>query len=129
MTVARANKDRDDEHSCFSDNTKADIEMNFRGIRNVYVGAYERVDGSQVSGASLADLVNEKDLVKNETILNLLSATFGSIIGIPQPFDSALRAGDPGKKIENTIINLRNLSDAIVDGALQLGIQVNAELD
>ncbi len=129
MTVALANKDQEDEHSCFSDNTRADIEMNFRGIRNVYVGAYERVDGSQVSGASLADLVNEKDLVKNETILNLLSATFGSIIGIPQPFDSALRAGDPGKKIENTIINLRNLSDAIVDGALQLGIQVNAELD
>ncbi|MCR9063088.1 MAG: peptidase m75, imelysin [Cytophagales bacterium] len=129
MTVALANKDQEDEHSCFSDNTKADIEMNFRGIRNVYVGAYERVDGSQVTGASLADLVNEKDLVKNETILNLLSATFGSIIGIPQPFDSALRAGDPGKKIENTIINLRNLSDAIVDGALQLGIQVNAELD
>ncbi len=129
MTVALANKDQEDEHSCFSDNTRADIEMNFRGIRNVYVGAYERVDGSQVTGASLADLVNEKDLVKNETILNLLSATFGSIIGIPQPFDSALRAGDPGKKIENTIINLRNLSDAIVDGALQLGIQVNAELD
>ncbi len=129
MTVALANKDQEDEHSCFSDNTRADIEMNFRGIRNVYVGAYERVDGSQVTGASLADLVNEKDLVKNETILNLLSATFGSIIGIPQPFDSALRAGDPGKKIENTIINLRTLSDAIVDGALQLGIQVNAELD
>ena len=129
MTVALANKDQEDEHSCFSDNTRADIEMNFRGIRNVYVGAYERVDGSQVTGVSLADLVNEKDLVKNETILNLLSATFGSIIGIPQPFDSALGAGDPGKKIENTIINLRNLSDAIVDGALQLGIQVNAELD
>lgn len=44
MTVALANKDQEDEHSCFSDNTHADIAMNFLGISNVYLGVYLRTN-------------------------------------------------------------------------------------
>lgn len=129
MTVALANKDQEDEHSCFSDNTKADIELNQRGIRNVYVGKYERIDGSPISVSSISGLVQAKNPAKNETVLNYLSQSAFNILAIPYPFDSAIRKGDPNGSIEASIISLRALSDAIVDAGLELGIQVNAELD
>jgi len=53
--------DPEEEHSCFADNTHNDHFYNAVGIRNVYLGSYTRVDGSVVSGPSLASLVAEAD--------------------------------------------------------------------
>ncbi|MEL7164992.1 MAG: imelysin family protein [Pseudomonadota bacterium] len=53
--------DPEEEHSCFADNTHNDHFYNAVGIRNVYLGSYTRVDGSIVSGESLASLVAAKD--------------------------------------------------------------------
>ena len=39
MAVAFESKDQEDEHSCFSDNTNADVVNDLRGIRMVYNGA------------------------------------------------------------------------------------------
>ena len=49
--------DPEEEHDCFSDNTHNSHYYDAQGIANVYLGRYERVDGSTVEGASLADLV------------------------------------------------------------------------
>lgn len=129
MTVALENGDQEDEHSCFSDNTKADIAMNFKGIENVYKGTYTSSKGTVINGTSLSDLIAESSSSKNQIVLDLLSQSASNIDKIPAPFDVALRAHDPNKAIENSIISLRKLSDAIVDAGLALGIQVNAELD
>jgi putative iron-regulated protein len=51
MAVALNNRDQEDEHSCFSDNTHRDIIQNLQGIVNVYHGKYRDIEG-----ASLADL-------------------------------------------------------------------------
>ncbi|MFY2629412.1 imelysin family protein, partial [Achromobacter dolens] len=53
--------DPEEEHDCFSDNTHNSHFYNQVGIRNVYLGAYTRVDGKQVSGASLSELVKARD--------------------------------------------------------------------
>ena len=53
--------DPEEEHSCFADNTHNDHFYNAVGIRNVYLGSYTRVDGSIVSGESLASLVAAAD--------------------------------------------------------------------
>ncbi|MEL6958079.1 MAG: imelysin family protein [Pseudomonadota bacterium] len=53
--------DPEEEHSCFADNTHNDHFYNAVGIRNVYLGSYTRVDGSVVSGESLASLVAAAD--------------------------------------------------------------------
>jgi len=53
--------DPEEEHSCFADNTHNDHFYNAVGIRNVYLGRYTRIDGSVVSGASLASLVATAD--------------------------------------------------------------------
>src|SRR3546814_3946005 len=46
---------------CFSDNTHNSHYYDQRGIMNVYLGTYGRVDGSIVKGPSLSDLVAAKD--------------------------------------------------------------------
>jgi putative iron-regulated protein len=49
--------DPEEEHDCFSDNTHNSHYRNVVGIRGVYLGAYTRVDGKEVKGASLSRLV------------------------------------------------------------------------
>jgi putative iron-regulated protein len=53
--------DPEEEHDCFSDNTDKSHLYDAVGIRNVYLGSYERVDGSVVSGPSISELVAAKD--------------------------------------------------------------------
>jgi putative iron-regulated protein len=47
----------EDEHDCFSDNTHNAHFYNALGINNVYFGRYQRINGEQLQGASLSDLV------------------------------------------------------------------------
>jgi len=49
--------DPEEEHDCFSDNTHYSHYYDAKGIKNVYLGEYKRVDGSVVSGPSLSDLL------------------------------------------------------------------------
>ena len=56
IAVAYDTKDQEDEHSCFSDNTTVDIVGNAIGIRMIYTGEYDGVDGP-----SLSDVVAEVD--------------------------------------------------------------------
>ncbi|MGR3824838.1 MAG: imelysin family protein [Salipiger marinus] len=51
--------DPEEEHDCFSDNTHNSHYYDGKGVQNVYLGAYTRIDGSTVSGPSLRDLVAE----------------------------------------------------------------------
>ena len=53
--------DQEDEHSCFSDNTDRDMVQDVRGIQNVFLGSYERTDGSTVDGTSIQAAVAEQD--------------------------------------------------------------------
>jgi putative iron-regulated protein len=53
--------DPEEEHSCFSDNTHNDHFYDALGIRNAFYGEYVGVDGTVTKGASLRDLVAEKD--------------------------------------------------------------------
>jgi putative iron-regulated protein len=52
--------DPEEEYSCFADNTHYDY-YNGVDVQNVYLGNYTRIDGTVVSGASLADLVVGSD--------------------------------------------------------------------
>jgi len=53
--------DPEEEHDCFSDNTHNSHFYDGLGVRNVYLGEYTRIDGTTVSGTSLASLVAAAD--------------------------------------------------------------------
>ncbi|MBN4075019.1 MAG: peptidase [SAR86 cluster bacterium] len=52
--------DPEEEHDCFSDNTHNSHYYDALGIKNVYLGSYERINGDVISGASLAGLMNQE---------------------------------------------------------------------
>ncbi|HKQ54858.1 MAG TPA: imelysin family protein, partial [Methyloceanibacter sp.] len=67
--------DPEEEHDCFSDNTHASHFFDALGIRNVYLGAYRRVDRSLVSGPSISDLVRAKSPEIDAEVRAKLDAT------------------------------------------------------
>jgi putative iron-regulated protein len=67
--------DPEEEHSCFADNTHNDHFYDGMGVQNIYLGEYIRVDGTLVSGPSLADLVVATDADLDAEMQSKLSAT------------------------------------------------------
>ncbi len=69
--------DPEEEHDCFSDNTYNSHFYDAKGIQNVYLGQYKRIDGSEVKGASLSNLIADKnasmDKVLRKSFANTLS--------------------------------------------------------
>ncbi len=49
--------DPEEEHDCFSDNTHYSHYYDALGIRNIYLGEYERVGGSMLKGPGISSLV------------------------------------------------------------------------
>ncbi len=67
--------DPEEEHDCFSDNTHNSHFYDGLGVQNVYLGKYTRIDGSVISGASLAKLVAAADASVDKALQSELSAT------------------------------------------------------
>lgn len=75
MKVALEANSTEDEHDCFSDNTHNSHFYNGKGIRNVYLGEYKKVDGSTLSGPSLSELVAKVDAQADASLKADLQAT------------------------------------------------------
>lgn len=52
--------DPEEEQDCFSDNTHNSHYYDAVGIRNVYLGTYERINGTVINGASIAALMERE---------------------------------------------------------------------
>ena len=125
MTVAFDARSQEDEHSCFSDNTKADIVANALGIQMVFLG-----DFGAVSGPGLKDLIEAED----EDLATQLESEIGNSVNlalaIPDPFDQHLLEGvsdqSAGRRaVLSTIESLEDQTDTIVDAAEKIGITIS----
>lgn len=67
--------DPEEEHDCFSDNTHWSHYYDAKGIKNVYLGSYTRVNGSVVTGPSLSDYVASQSPVVDQNLKNKLDIT------------------------------------------------------
>jgi Uncharacterized iron-regulated protein len=92
--------DPEEEHDCFSDNTHNSHYYDGLGIRNVYLGRYERIDGSVIEGASLSDLVAAKDPALDAEMRGKLDTTMDALGAIKAAaedgfaYDMMLAAGN-----------------------------------
>ena len=82
--------DPEEEHDCFSDNTHSSHFNDAQGIKNVYTGTYTRVDGSTLTGPSVADLVAAKDAGIDKTVRERLDTTMAKMQAL---VDSAEKDG------------------------------------
>jgi putative iron-regulated protein len=119
MFVAVDVKDQEHEHSCFSDNTHQDLKMNLLGIRNVYFGAYVKVDGTSHSGQSFAAIAASVDAVKAQNLQTAFDEATAKVNAIPTPFDQTI-LNNP-TPILDAIDAMRTLSDRLQDVGLALG--------
>lgn len=67
--------DPEEEHDCFADNTHNSHYYDAKGIKNVYLGAYEGANGTSVEGASLSDLVKTVSVELDVKMIAALEAT------------------------------------------------------
>lgn len=125
MNVAYAERSQEDEHSCFSDNTTADVVGNAKGIEMVLTGAYPGA-----SGTGILDVVAEVDSELADQLRGEVTASLAAVEAIPAPFDQHLRDGvsddDPGRaSILTAIETLENQTETIVAAASVLGVTIN----
>jgi putative iron-regulated protein len=126
ISVAYETKDQEDEHSCFSDNTTADIQGNARGIQMVYLADHPDVDGT-----SLSDVVAEIDPDLDEQLRGELDASVGFAEGLEPPFDQLILGDDdaPGRvQLLEVIESLQGQGDTIAQVATTLGYQISLEI-
>lgn len=125
LEVALNSQDQEDEHSCFSDNTHRDAVTNARGIQNVWLGQYQRADGSVLQGPSLRDLVAAKDAALADKTTQQIAASVAAAEGIQAPFDREIIGGKdaPGRqRIQKAIDSLTQQSKDLVAAANAIGI-------
>jgi putative iron-regulated protein len=125
MTVAYEERSQEDEHSCFSDNTTADIVGNARGIQMVYSGNY-----GMVAGVGLVDLVSASDQALAEKLSGEIDRSVALAQAIPNPFDAHLRETVPNDDrgrtaVLQTIESLEDQTDTIVAAAQEIGITIS----
>ncbi|KEO50860.1 peptidase [Thioclava pacifica DSM 10166] len=92
--------DPEEEHDCFSDNTHNSHYYDGLGIQNVYLGRYERVDGTVIEGPSLSDLVAAQNAELDAEMRGKLNATMDALGAIKTAaedgfaYDMMLAAGN-----------------------------------
>lgn len=128
LNVPYTTQEQEDEHSCFSDTTHEDHRFDAMGLRNVYLGRYERRDGTVVEGPGLSALVRARDPALDERALEELDGVVSAMAAIPAPFDQAFLGADdaPGRlAIAEAIRRLRGFTATLVDIAGALGVTIN----
>ena len=117
--------DPEEEHDCFSDNTHASHYYDALGIRNIYLGTYERIDGSVVQGPSVSDLVAAVSADADAALRARLDATMaamGEVVAAAEggeAYDQQIGEGNPAgnARVQAAIDALTSQTSAI-EGAV-----------
>ena len=103
--------DPEEEHDCFSDNTHFSHFYNAKGIQNIFLGTYTRVDGSVVSGPGIAALLEAvAPDVEQELEMNLLATM--------QAMQAMVDTADAGEAYDQMIGEDNPQGNAIVQSAI-----------
>ena len=122
LAVAYETQDQEQEHSCFSDTTWQDLQCDQLGLVAVFAGG-----ANTPKGATLLDLIHQKDAAIADHLRQCLAATTAALAAIPQPFDQAI-LGDvesPGRvAILKSIEALEQQAEAIAIAGQLLGYEL-----
>ena len=122
--------DPEEEHDCFSDNTHASHYYDALGIQNIYLGTYERIDGSMVEGPSVSDLVAAASPDTDAALRARLDATMaamGEVVAAAEAgeaYDQQIGEGNPAgnARVQAAIDALTAQTGAIEDAVAVLNL-------
>lgn len=127
MFVSLDLRSKEDEHSCFSDNTHRDIVANAIGIRNVLTGTYAPQDGEVISGLSVLDVISKQNPQLADEIRGTLDDSVEASREIQPPFDQEILDQEGRQRIMKTINILREQGDLVAEAAAEFGFTVNPD--
>ncbi|MEW6122325.1 MAG: imelysin family protein [Pseudomonadota bacterium] len=128
--------DPEEEHDCFSDNTHNSHFYDEVGIQDIYYGRFTKIDGSTMSGPSVADLVRAADPKVADEIDGKMAAALAALKVIKDTADSGemfydmmLAEGNEkgNKMIQNGVDALVAQAHAIERGVAVLKLQIKVE--
>ncbi|MBC7488112.1 MAG: imelysin [Cytophagaceae bacterium] len=126
MTVALNSQDKEDEHSCFSDDTHHDIVYGNQSIINVYTCHYVRTNGTIIAGSSISDLVKASNAKVDEEMSTLLDDAENKALMIHPPFDQEIAGTNAAgrTRVQNTIDAIKAEGNKWVQVASTIGISL-----
>jgi len=118
--------DQEDEHSCFSDNTHRDMIQDIRGIQNVLLGSYTRIDGGVVEGTGILGVMEVLDAELAGRVADRVAASLELAESLQPPFDREIVIGnDDGRsRVEALVDSLRKQEEDLAEVFEMLGLSV-----
>jgi putative iron-regulated protein len=126
MQVAYDLKDQEDEHSCFSDNTLADLHANATSVQNVLLGRY-----GDINGPGIDTLVEAKDAALAERLRDQIQEALDNIDAMKKsgmPFDQIISADDDNQgriHLAAAVDALEAFKKTLEDAADTLDVELN----
>lgn len=127
MFVSLDLRSKEDEHSCFSDNTHRDIVANAVGIKSVLTGMYTRTNGSLINGPGVLQLIENRDPELAAELRDTVTQSVSSSMQIQAPFDQEILNQEGRERIMETINILRRQGDLIAEAAAEFGFTVDPD--
>ncbi len=126
LQAALDSGDQEDEHSCFSDNTHRDMVQDVRGIRNVWVGRYERIDGSVVQGDGLRVAVQAQSPTLAAQLDAAIDAALAATEALVPPFDREIAKDNPAgrARVQAAIDALQQVESLIAQIFGAFGLEI-----
>jgi putative iron-regulated protein len=125
LQAALTAQEQEEEHSCFSDNTHRDMIQDVQGVLNVWDGSYARIDGSEVNGTGIADVVRAENSALADEIDDKLHECLDLANALVPPFDQEIAPGSEGQERVLALIVALNEADELFRDAFRgFGLQV-----
>ena len=125
LQAALDSGDREDEHSCFSDNTHRDMIQDVQGVLNVWSGSYTRVDNTQLSGVGIYDVVREADTALADRLDAQIKRSLQLANELQTPFENEIAPGTEGNsRVIDLITSLQAQEDILFDVFDLFGLSV-----
>ena len=121
LQAAYDSGEQEEEHSCFSDNTHRDMVQDVQGINNVWLGQYQKLDRSEISGPSIRDVIAASDSSLADQITSRLSESLELANALQAPFDREIATDNPeGRaRVQALVLSLFEQTD-LLEQAFQL---------
>lgn len=94
LSAALDAQEQEEEHSCFSDNTHRDMVQNVRGIQNVWLGRYAALQGAEIAGVGVRDVVAAGDMALANDITAQIAQSLQLAEALQPPFDREIAPGN-----------------------------------
>ena len=127
MAVAYETKDQEDEHSCFSDNTDADVANNAVGVRMVYLGRLPRHRRPEsIATSSRRSTPSSTRALQSQ--LGDVGRARERVPGHVRDDDRRPEGDPPNEALLAAIVSVEDQGDMIAEAAAALGLEITLEV-